>query len=137
VPKALAIDYGSKRTGIAISDSTKTIASPHETIHTKDLTQYLKKIIEQENIDVIIIGIPYKLNGEATHHTKAAKDFFIYAQRTFKNVKIEQADERFTSKIAMQALIEAGAKKSTRQNKKNLDKMSAAIILQDYLNRCR
>lgn len=137
MPKALAIDYGTKRTGIAISDTTKTIATPLQTIHTKDLTEYLKKIIAQENIDVIVIGIPYKPNGQITDNTKAAKDFFIYAQRTFKNIKIEQADERFTSKIARQTLVAAGAKKRIRENKNNLDKISAAIILQDYLNHCR
>ncbi|WP_026955385.1 Holliday junction resolvase RuvX [Algoriphagus vanfongensis] len=136
MPRVLAIDLGTKRTGLAVTDPLQMLANPLETIETSTLLDYLKKYIQREEVEAIVLGYPRKLNGEETEMTPkvlAMKETLVQA---FPNLKIELVDERFTSKMAMQSMIAMGSKKKDRREKSgNLDKVSAAIILQSYLDR--
>lgn len=136
MPRVLAIDLGTKRTGLAVTDPLQMLANPLETIETSTLLEYLKKYIGREEVEAIALGYPRKLNGEETEMTPkvlAMKETLVQA---FPNLIIELVDERFTSKMAMQSMIAMGSKKKDRREKSgNLDKVSAAIILQSYLDR--
>lgn len=129
----LAIDYGLKRTGIAITDELQMIASPLETVLTKDLWNYLTEIIEKKKIEEIVVGEPMGLRGGMTDSSAAIAKFQVDFQKKWPAIKLASVNEMFTSKMASQTLIAGGAKKSQRQKKGELDKISAAIILQDYL----
>jgi len=129
----LAIDYGLKRTGIAITDELQMIASPLETVRTHDLWSYLAEIIERKKIAEVVVGKPMGLSGGMTDSSAAIAKFQVDFQKKWPNVKLASINEMFTSKMASQTLIAGGAKKSQRQKKGELDKISAAIILQDYL----
>lgn len=131
--KLIAIDFGLKRTGIAITDEAKIFAFAHETVPSKDLIEYLKVLLPKEKVEGIILGEPKHLDdtpSEMTHYVHQLKDVL---KKAFPTVFIELMDERFTSKMASNALFESGMKKKKRQNKEELDKTSAAIILQSYL----
>ncbi len=130
----VAIDFGLKRCGIAISDSNKIIASPKETIDSSTLLEYLNKLFVTNPFDTIVLGFPKKLNGEDTHITQnvlALKDVLC---KQFSKSKTILFDERFTSKIAYHAIRDAGLKKKQRKEKGLVDKISASILLQDFLN---
>lgn len=134
--RILAIDYGSKRTGIAVSDPLQLIASPLETIPTAQLMDFLVKYTAAEPVDEVVIGMPKKLNNADTDTTPLVKGFIKAFRKKFPNLPIYETDERFTSVIAMQSMIAAGSKKKDRKEKEgNLDKVSAAIILQSYMER--
>lgn len=134
--RILAIDYGSKRTGIAVSDPMQLIASPLETVPTAQLMDFLTKYMAAEPVDEIVIGMPKKLNNDDTDTTFMVKGFIKAFRKRFPNMPLAEADERFTSVMAMQSMIAAGSKKKDRMEKQgNLDKISAAIILQDYMER--
>ena len=132
--KVLAIDYGGKRSGIAITDSLKMIASPHTTIATKEIHDYLKEIIGKEDIDTIVIGEAKRFSGEASAIEKSIEPLLGFIKKKFPAIKLVRQDESFTSKLALDAMIQGGMKKKQRQEKGNLDKISAAIILQSYLD---
>lgn len=136
MPRVLAIDLGTKRTGIAVTDPLKMLANPLETIETATLIDFLKVYFAKEQVDTIVLGLPIRLNGQDNEMTPKVMALKSVLEKTFPTLKLELIDERFTSKMAMQSMIAMGTKKKDRREKAgNLDKMSAAIILQSYLDR--
>lgn len=131
--RLLAIDYGTKRTGIAITDELQLIASGLTTVNTKELLKFLKKYFTSETVDVVLIGEPRQRDGTQSLIEVEIKKFVIILSEAFPKLKIVRVDERFTSKIALQTMIDSGLKKKQRQNKELIDEISATIILQDYL----
>jgi len=130
--RIIALDYGSKRTGIAVTDELKIIASGLTTIETKSLFEYLKDYFEKNEVEAIVLGEPKRLDGSATHSTEDVKKLKEKLGTTFGK-PIHMVDERFTSKMAFQTMIDSGLKKKQRQNKALVDEISATIILQSYL----
>lgn len=136
MPRILAIDLGTKRTGLAVTDPLKMLANPLETIETSKLLDYIKTYISKEEVDTLVLGLPTRLNGQDNEMTPRVLAMKEQLEKSFPNQKIELIDERFTSKMAMQSMIAMGSKKKDRREKAgNLDKVSAAIILQSYLER--
>ncbi|SIN64914.1 Holliday junction resolvase RuvX [Algoriphagus halophilus] len=136
MPRILAIDLGTKRTGLAVTDPLKMLANPLETIETSKLLDYIKTYISKEEVDTLVLGLPTRLNGQDNEMTPKVLAMKEQLEKSFPNQKIELIDERFTSKMAMQSMIAMGSKKKDRREKAgNLDKVSAAIILQSYLER--
>ena len=134
--RILAIDLGTKRTGLAVTDTLKMLANPLETIETSTLIDYLKKYCDQEEVDTLVLGYPTRLNGKDNEMTPKVITMKDRLSKAFPDKKIELVDERFTSKMAMQSMITMGSKKKDRKEKAgNLDKVSAAIILQSYLEK--
>ena len=131
--RILALDYGLKRTGIAVTDPLQIIASPLETISTDILLDFLKRYFIQEDVQEVVIGMPVNLQGNDTHSTEDVRQFLLKFKIVFPEKKITTVDERFTSKLALDAMIKGGMKKKQRSNKETIDKLSATIILQDYL----
>lgn len=132
--RIISIDYGLKRTGIAVTDPLKMIANGLTTIDSKGAIAFLQDYFSKEEVDCIVIGEPKRLNGEPTHATALVEGFVKELQKNFPTIPIKKVDERFTSKMAFQTMIDAGLKKKDRQNKATVDKVSATIILQAYLN---
>lgn len=128
----MAIDYGGKRTGIAVTDPLQIIAQPLTTVNTKNLFDFLKEYLEKEKVDEIVIGYPMHLDGTDADITEEIKEFAKKIVEKF-NIKIDFLDERYTSKRAVQTMVQGGFKKKDRRKKENIDKIAAAIILQDYL----
>jgi len=133
--RLLAIDFGTKRTGIAITDEMQIIASGLTTVLTKDLISFLKDYFAKENVELIIIGEPKQKDGTHSDVEECIKNFILKLVKIFPTLRVERMDERFTSKIAFNTMIESGLSKKKRQNKSLIDQISATIILQDYLNR--
>lgn len=133
--RLLGIDYGSKRVGIAETDDLKIIASPLTTIHSTEVAEFITNYIVKHEVDGIVIGEPKSLNQQDTHATKLVTAFVNYIRKRFPAIPIHMEDERFTSKMAAQSMIMGGVKKAKRQEKGNLDKVSASIILQSYMQR--
>ncbi len=131
--RILSIDYGAKRTGLAVTDPNQIIASPLETVATKDLFEYLKKYLEQEEVCEIVIGHPKHADNTDADIFSAIKNFANRLKNNFPNIKYVFYDERYTSKMAAKEMVYAGFKKKDRQKKGNLDKIAAALILQEYL----
>jgi putative Holliday junction resolvase len=131
--RLLGIDFGLKRTGIAISDENNIIASGLTTVATKDLMNYLKSTIHEKNIGTIVLGEPKRLNMEDSHSSENVRLFKEALDHEFPSLKIVLMDERFTSKLAMQSLVMGGVSKKKRQNKELIDEVSATIILQGYM----
>ena len=132
--KAIGIDYGKKRIGIAISDSLQIIAFALTTIDTPNIFTFLKDLLEKEEIDCFVVGEPKNLDGTPTDSTVITKEFVAKLSKKYPQIPIERIDERFTSKIAKQSILDAGIKKIKRRDKALVDKVSAAIILQSYLD---
>ena len=131
--RILAIDYGERRIGLAHTDELQLIASPLETVSSKEIITYLKKYFSQENVESIVIGEPKKLNNEPALISRKIQLFANKLKKLF-NKPIHMVDERFTSKIAHKSMVMMNAKKHQRQNKSLIDQISAVIILQSYLN---
>ena len=131
--KILAIDYGTKRTGFAISDESKIFAFGLSTQETKNNISYLETLIPKEKIDTIVIGIPKHLNNELAQIVPKIELFKRQIKNKFPELKIVDVDERFTSKMAFQSMIDSGMKKKDRKNKSLIDEISATIILQGFL----
>jgi putative Holliday junction resolvase len=131
--KIVAIDFGLKRTGIAITDASNIIASPLTTVDSVNLMSYLIALVEKEKVVTIVIGDPKRLNNEATHITENVYLLKEALEKQFSSLKIVMVDERFTSKMAFQSMLDNGMKKKQRQEKGMIDQISAAIILQSYL----
>jgi len=131
--RLLAIDYGSKRTGIAITDELQLIASGLTTVSTSELILFLKDYFSAEVVDLVIIGEPKQKDGTHSHIETEINNFIIKLTEVFPDLEIKRMDERFTSKMAFQTMIDSGLKKKQRQNKALVDEISATIILQDYL----
>ena len=132
--KVLGIDYGEKRVGVAISDSLQIIASSLTTIETKQFFLFLIELLQKEDIDRFVVGEPKNLDGTATDSTEMTEKFIEKLSIKYPNIPIKRIDERFTSKIAKQIILDAGTKKSKRRDKALVDKVSAAIILQSHLD---
>ncbi|MCI0751887.1 MAG: Holliday junction resolvase RuvX [Flammeovirgaceae bacterium] len=132
--RVIAIDYGKKRTGLAVTDPLRIIATPLDTIETAELLTFLKNYLQKEVVDEFVIGMPKTLRNEDSEIAPWVRKFIAELQKTFPGKKITEADERFTSKIAMQAMIAGGMKKKDRQQKGNVDKISATLILQSFLS---
>jgi putative Holliday junction resolvase len=133
MPRILCIDYGKKRTGIAVTDPLKIIATALTTVDTKDLFSFLKKYFQEEGVELVLIGEPKNWDESDTHATPLVHQFIQKFKKDFPLMKIETVDERYTSKLAVQAMIEMGMKKKERQKKENVDQIAAAIMLQEYL----
>lgn len=134
MPRVLAIDLGTKRTGLAVTDPLKILANPLETVETNQLMTFLKAYCAKEDVEALVLGLPIRLNGQDNDMTPRVLKLKQELEQVFPEKKIALVDERFTSKMAMQSMIAMGSKKKDRREKAgNLDKVSAAIILQSYL----
>ena len=131
--RILAIDYGRKRCGIAVTDPLKIIANGLETVATHRLMDFLKEYTSREQVELIVIGQPTQLNGQPSDSMRYITPFIDRLKKEMPNMPIEMADERFTSSIAHQAMIDGGMKKSDRRDKARVDTIAASIILNDYL----
>lgn len=131
--RIMAIDYGGKRTGIAVTDPLQIIATGLTTISSKELIPFLKNYFSQESVELIVIGMPKNWDETDTHGTPLVKKAIVTLKKEFPAIPIVEVDERFTSKMAKSAMIEMGMKKKDRRNKAIVDEIAATIILQDYL----
>lgn len=132
--RLLAIDFGKKRTGIAVSDPLRIIATPLETVSTGDLMTFLKKYAEKEPVDEFVVGMPKTLQNEDSEIAPLVREFVGKLKTVFPGKPVHLVDERFTSSMAQRALIEGGMKKKDRQVKGNVDKVSATLILQSFMD---
>lgn len=131
--RLLAIDYGTKRTGIAVTDELQIIASGLTTVATKELLSFLKDYISKENVELFIVGEPKQLNNEVSQSEASILPFLEKLSKSIPHIPWVRVDERFTSKMAFQTMIDSGLKKNQRKNKALVDEISATIILQSYL----
>ncbi|HUI32355.1 MAG: Holliday junction resolvase RuvX [Dysgonamonadaceae bacterium] len=131
--RLLAIDYGRKRTGIAVSDTLQLIANGLTTVRSHDVLDFLKDYVQKESVERIIIGFSRQMNYEESESMQYIKPFVKKLEKEFPNIPVEYFDERFTSSMAFQTMIEGGVKKKQRQNKALVDEISATIILQGYM----
>jgi putative Holliday junction resolvase len=132
--RILAIDYGSKRVGLAVTDSLRIIASGLTTVHSKDVIEFLTKYCKAEIVDEIVVGEPKTLMNEKSDSARFIDPFVRHLEKKFPDKKIVRYDERFTSALAKQAMIDGGMKKMDRRNKETVDMVSATILLQDYMS---
>ncbi len=133
MPRILAIDYGQKRTGIAVTDPLQIIATGLTTVESYKLITFLKEYFKNEMVELILIGEPKNLDDSDTHATKFVKQIVEKIQKEFPSMPIKMVDERFTSKMASRAMIDMGMKKKQRQNKALIDEIAATIMLQEHL----
>lgn len=131
--RIMAIDYGGKRVGIAVTDPSQIIATGLTTVHSKDLVQWMDDYFKSEDVETIVIGEPKQMNNTASESAQMINQFVTHVGRKFPEKKIARMDERFTSKMAVQTMIDSGLSKKKRQNKGLIDEISATIILQSYL----
>lgn len=131
--RILCIDYGRKRTGLAVTDPLQIIASALITVETKELLIFLKKYFQQEQVELILIGEPYNLDGSPTHATALILQFIQKLKKEFPSIPVQTLDESFTSKMASKAMVDMGMKKKDRREKGNIDKIAATIMLQEFL----
>lgn len=131
--RVLAIDFGEKKTGIAISDELQLIASGLTTVPTRDIFTFLAVYLLKESVETIVVGEPKTLMNKPSESEKFITPFINKLKKLYPIIKIERVDERFTSKIAFQSMIDSGLKKKQRRNKELIDEISATIILQSYL----
>ena len=135
--RILAIDYGQKRTGIAVTDTLQMIANGLATVETKELEKFIVGYVANEDVSTIVVGKPTQMSGENSENMKRIEPFFNGLKRLFPDKEITYYDERFTSVLAHQAMLQSGIGKKARQNKALVDKISATIILEDYLQSIR
>lgn len=133
--RIIAIDYGQKRTGIAVTDELQIIASGLTTISSETTISFLKDYFGKEKVSKVLIGEPKQMNGTPSESTEIIEAFVTKFSTTFPEMKIIRVDERFTSKMAFQTMIDSGLKKQQRKNKALIDEISATIMLQDFLTR--
>jgi putative Holliday junction resolvase len=131
--RILCIDYGLKRTGIAVTDPLQIIATGLTTVDSKELISFLKKYFLQEKVELMVIGEPKNLDDSDTHATPLVKEVIKKLEKEFPLIPIKKVDERFTSKMAKQAMIDMGMKKKDRRNKRTVDEIAATIMLQEYM----
>ncbi len=131
--RILGIDYGRKRTGVAVTDPLKIIANGLETVPTHTLMQYIKDYVAKEDVELIVIGLPRQLNGEPSESMRYITPFVNRLKKELPQMPVTMYDERFTSTIAHRAMIDGGMKKSDRRDKGRVDAIAATIILTDYL----
>lgn len=131
--RILAIDFGQKRVGLAVTDENRIIATALETVHSKDIFIFLKNYLNNERVDCFVVGEPRQMNNQLSEAVKFIDPFIRRLKKEFPDVIIERFDERFTSKIAKQTMVMSGLSKKDRQNKATIDKISAVLILQSYM----
>jgi putative holliday junction resolvase len=131
--RILSIDYGGKRTGLAVTDPLKIIATGLCAVETPKLNGFLKDYFSKEQVELVIIGMPVNWDDSATHATPLVQKFIKDFRKNFPSIPIKEVDERFTSKLASQAMLQMGLKKKQRQNKSMIDEIAATIMLQEYL----
>lgn len=132
--RILAIDYGKRRTGLAVTDPLRIAANPLLTVETKDLMKWLTDYFAKEKVDIVVIGHPTQMDGSDSESMNYIRPFMGLFRKTFPAVELVMFDERFTSVLAHRAMIDGGMKKKQRQDKAVVDKIAACIILEDYLN---
>ncbi len=135
--RIVGIDYGRKRVGVAVSDPLGIFASALETVHSAKIIEYLKNYAQKETIVLFVVGYPINMNGAPSEAAKDIDVFLKHLVKAFPDVPVVKEDERFTSVLAHRAMIDGGMKKQDRQKKESVDKISAAIILQSYMDRKR
>ncbi|WP_276360129.1 Holliday junction resolvase RuvX [Daejeonella sp. H1SJ63] len=133
--RILAFDYGTKRIGIAVTDPLQIIATGLDTIHPKDIIDYLKKYLLKEQVELFVVGEPKQMDGTESQSAPHIKGFITTLKKNFPEIPVERIDERFTSKMASAVVAQSGLKKSDRRDKARLDTISATIILQTYLEK--
>lgn len=131
--RILAIDYGRKRVGLAVTDPLQMIANALKTVHSKDIWDFLSDYLSTEDVDCIVVGYPKQMNNQASEAVRFINPFLKRLTKLYPDMEVKLVDERFTSKMAHQTMIDAGLKKKARQNKALVDTISATIILQSYL----
>jgi len=131
--RVLAIDYGSKRVGIAVTDNLRLIASSLTSVHSKDVVTFLENYFKTEVVDIIVVGEPKTLANTKSDSARFIDPFVVHLKKKFPDKIIERYDERFTSAIAHQTMLLGGLKKKDRRDKETVDRISATIILQDYM----
>ena len=131
--RILALDYGKKRVGIAVTDSLRITANGLNTIETNNIKEFIKEYLGKERIDCLVVGYPTQMNYQVSEAEKYITPFISWFSQTYPAIRVERVDERFTSRIAGKAMIEGGVKKKARRDKALVDKISAVIILQSYL----
>jgi putative Holliday junction resolvase len=131
--RILCIDYGKKRTGIAVTDPLQIIATGLTTVDSLELISFLKKYFLQEEVELIVIGDPKNLDDSDTHATPLVKQIIKRLEKEFPKIPIKKVDERFTSKMAKRAMLDIGMKKKDRRNKRTVDEIAATIMLQQYM----
>jgi putative Holliday junction resolvase len=131
--RIMSIDYGKKRVGIAVTDPDRIIATGLTTVSSQDIFHFLEEYVSKENVDCIVVGEPVQMDNTKSEAAKYVDPFVTKLQKQFDYLEIKRMDERFTSKMAMQAMIDGGLKKKARQNKELVDTISATLILQSYL----
>jgi putative Holliday junction resolvase len=129
----MAIDYGLKRTGLAVTDPLRIISTPLETVESTVLMQYLREYLVKEKVDEFVVGMPKTLSNEDSAIAPAVRKFVEELKKNFIDTPVSLMDERFTSTIARRSLLEGGMKKKDRQKKSNVDKISATLLLQDFM----
>ncbi|MFT5752818.1 MAG: putative Holliday junction resolvase [Flavobacterium sp.] len=135
MPRILSIDYGMKRTGIAITDEMQIIASGLTTVPSETLIAFLKDYFSKEKVEKVIVGEPKQMDGTPSESAVIIEKFIKTFKITFPEMPLDRIDERFTSKMAFQTMIDSGLKKNQRKNKALIDEIAATIMLQDYMNR--
>ena len=131
--RILALDYGTKRTGIAVTDELKMIASGLTTVQTPDLLKFLEDYFKKENVERVLVGEPKRMDDSPSQSEAHIQEFLTEFSKLFPEMPLERVDERFTSKMAVQSMIDGGLKKKKRRNKALVDEISATIILQTWL----
>jgi putative holliday junction resolvase len=131
--RIVSIDYGGKRSGLAVSDPLKIIATGLTTVETPKLIGFLKEYFLKEEVELVIIGMPLNWDDSATHATPLVQKFITAFKKIFPGLPIKEVDERFTSKMASQAMIHMGLRKKQRQEKGRIDEIAATILLQEYM----
>ena len=131
--RILAVDYGQKRTGLAVTDPLQIIANGLDTVSSNDIVDYLKKYFSREDVELVVIGYPKQMNNAPSDAVRYVNEFIRKFEKNFPDIKYVLMDERFTSKMALQTMIDGGIKKQQRRDKALVDKISATIILQSYM----
>lgn len=133
--RILAIDYGTKRCGLAVTDSLRITTNPLDTLHPEKLIEFFETYFTENEVEILVVGLPTRMGGEASSVETEIVGFIRKFQKKFPHIKIEREDERLTSRIAQQTILQMGLSKKKRKEKELVDKMSAALILQSFLNR--
>jgi putative holliday junction resolvase len=131
--RILAIDYGQKRVGLAVSDELQLFATGLDTVHVKDIFDYLTSYLMNENVEKIVVGLPRNMNNTASDAQRFIEPFVKKLKKHFPQIPVFRVDERFTSKMAQETIIASGLRKKARQNKALVDKISAVIMLQSFM----
>lgn len=135
--RIMGIDFGMKRTGIAVTDELQIIASGLTTIETSHIFPFLEHYFQKENVETVVVGLPKRLNNENSTVEEQIQQFITRFKNSFPSIQLQRQDERFSSKMAVRTMIDSGLKKKKRQKKELIDEISATIILQSYMERKR